>query len=157
MKHDWKKIKSEYVKGASRESICKDYKLNYGTLNKRIVRDKWNDERDKIMAKVSQKFEEKISESLADKQAKFVEKQFSFFNKVFDDEVTKYDSLKDSPDYKLVMNELKEIVKLARQAIGLTDAKTESTVTINKYKELSDEEIEKELIARGLPTNVFND
>ena len=160
MKTDWEKIKGEYLNGLSREEICDKYKIKYSTLNKRITRDKWNEKRDKIVLKVSQKLEEKISDSISDLQAKFVKKQFEFFDEYFDDEIKKYKSLKHSPDYKLTMNDLKEAVRMARQAISLFDNKTETSANlniVNKYKELSIEELDAELIKRGLPTKIFDE
>ena len=159
MKTDWEKIKGEYLKGLSREEICDKYKIKYSTLNKRITRDKWNDKRDKIALKVSQKLEEKISDSISDIQAKFVKKQFEFFNEVFDDEIQKYKALKSSSDYSLPTNDLKEAVRMARQAINLFDSKNETTGNlniVNKYKELTAAELEAELLKRGLPTKIFD-
>lgn len=160
MRTDWDKIKSEYLKGVSRKNICEKYKVEYQALNTRIKTGKWKKLRDQIEQKIDQKFEEKISDSISDIQAKFVKKQFEFFNEVFDDEIQKYKALKSSSDYSLPTNDLKEAVRMARQAISLFDNKTETSANlniVNKYKELSIEELDAELIKRGLPTKIFDE
>lgn len=160
MKHDWEKIKTEYLKGISRRDICEKYKVEYQALSTRIKNGKWKKLKDQIEQKIDQKLEEKISDSISDIQAKFVKKQFEFFNEVFEDEIQKYKALKSSPDYSIPTNDLKEAVRLARQAINLFDSKTETSTNlniVNKYKELSIEEIEAELTKRGLPTKIFDE
>ena len=159
MRPDWDKIKSEYLKGVSRKNICEKYKVEYQALNTRIKTGKWKKLKDQIEQKIDQKFEEKISDSISDIQAKFVKKQFEFFNEVFDDEIKKYKALKSSSDYSLPTNDLKEAVRMARQAINLFDSKNETTGNlniVNKYKELTAAELEVELLKRGLPTRIFD-
>lgn len=159
MKHDWKKIKTEYLKGNSNKDICKKHSIKENTLNSKIQRENWRELRTEIEQKTHSKTTDKISESLSDIQSKWVKKQFEFFEEYFDDEVSKYKSLKHSPDYKPAMADLKEAVRMARQAINLFDSKTESTgnmTVVNKYKELTKEEIQEELVRRGLSTDFYD-
>jgi uncharacterized protein YjcR len=160
MKHDWKKIKTEYLKGISNKEICKKYLVKENTLNSKIQRENWKDLRTEIEQKTHSKTTEKLSDSLSELQAKFVKKQYEFFNEMFDDEINRYKALKSSPDYKVVMTDLKEVVRLSRQAINLFDTKTETNANVNivnKYKDLSNEELESELNKRGLPVKVFDE
>ena len=159
MKTDWEKIKSEYLKGMSRKDICKKFTIKYGTLDNQIKRGNWKQIERNIELKTTEKLEEKISDSISELQAKFVKKQFEFFNEVFDDEIQKYKALKSSSDYSLPTNDLKEAVRMARQAINLFDSKNETTGNlniVNKYKELTAAELEAELLKRGLPTKIFD-
>ena len=83
MKTDWEKIKGEYLKGMSRKDICKKFNIKYGTLDNQIKRGNWKQIERNIELKTTEKLEEKISDSISDIQAKFVKKQFEFFNEVF--------------------------------------------------------------------------
>lgn len=160
MKTDWDKIKTDYLKGMSRKDICKKYDVKYGSLDNRIKRENWKQIERNVERKTTEKLEEKLSDSLSELQAKFVKKQYEFFNEMFDDEINKYKALKSSPDYKVVMTDLKEVVRLSRQAINLFDTKTETNANVNivnKYKDLSNEELESELNKRGLPVKVFDE
>ena len=159
-KPDWKKIKLEYIKGKSREEICKEYELKYPTLHSRIVRENWNAELHKIETKVQQKLEEKVSDSLSDKQAKFLERQYKLSEKILNRLEVEFDNSDKLMDLSTAVNTLREGIKLGRSSLNLFDTKTETNTNVNivnKYKELSDSEIEAELIKRGLPTSIFDE
>lgn len=150
-KPDWKKIELDFISGMSRKEICDKYKIKYNTLDSKIKRGNWTQSERNIERKTDEKLEEKLSETIAERQASFIEKQYRFFSEILDDEIERYKSRSSNPEYKLSMSDLKEVVRLARQAINLFDSKTESNVTItDKVKELDKSELKKELIERGL-------
>lgn len=63
---DWKKIKAEYVRGASYRKLAKKYGVSFSSIQKRGAREKWTDLRNQS----GRKTDEKIIESTSDQDAK---------------------------------------------------------------------------------------
>lgn len=151
-KPDWNKIKTEFLKGKSREDICKEFGVNYHTLNTRAIRGKWNQKLKDVESKTNQKVIEKISESLAEKQARAILQQEEHSDFILEETMKLY---KNNPDYlghvKLLADTIEKAYKLKRQAIGLKDETDLNLVLKRKEKTYSDEELAEELKRRNLP------
>ena len=152
MKHDWNKIKIEFLKGKSREEICKEFGVNYNTLDTRIKRGEWTKAERTIERKTNEKVIEKISESLAEKQARAILQQEEHSDFILEETIKLY---KNNPDYlghiKLLADTIEKAYKLKRQAIGLKDETDLNLVLKRKEKTYSDEELAEELKRRNLP------
>ena len=72
MANDWKKIKAEYIRdeSASYRSLSEKYGVSFSSIQKKAASEKWTDLRKKSCSKAA----EKIVESVAEKQAKRVDK-----------------------------------------------------------------------------------
>ena len=121
-KPDWNKIKLEYLKGMSREEICKKFKVKYDTLDTQIKRGKWVELDRKIDRKTTDKLEENISDILAERQTKVIERQFRVSEKIMDFLETELDSpSKDLQKIYSIVTTLKDTIKINRQSVNLND------------------------------------
>ncbi len=66
---DWRKIKAEYIKGASYRKLADKYKVSFSQIQKVGAREKWTDLRDQSRRKQ----DEKIVESIATQGARRVD------------------------------------------------------------------------------------
>lgn len=67
---DWKKIKAEFIRGASYRILAEKYGVSFSSIQKRGAKEKWTD----LRKKSSRKSDEKIVESVASQEAKRVDK-----------------------------------------------------------------------------------
>jgi hypothetical protein len=132
-KTDWNKVKTDYLKGLSREEICKKYGLNYKTLDTRINSHKWIDEARKIKGKSKEKLQEKLSETLADRQAQAIQMQESDFLKLVGRCKVVIDTA-EIDDLSSIANVLDKSYKNIRQALNIRDTATDLNVTVHKKK-----------------------
>ena len=66
---DWKKIKAEYIRGASYRILAEKYGVSFSSIQKRGAKEKWTDLRKKSI----RKRDEKIVESVASQEARRVD------------------------------------------------------------------------------------
>ena len=66
---DWRKIKAEYIKGASYRKLADKYKVSFSQIQKVGAREKWTDLRNQSRRKQ----DEKIVESIATQGARMVD------------------------------------------------------------------------------------
>lgn len=68
-KHDWKKIKNEYITtNISQRKLAEKYNISASTLTKRANREQWHKTSNNISNKVATKTEEKLIEKFSDKE-----------------------------------------------------------------------------------------
>lgn len=67
---DWKKIKAEYIRGVSYRRLTEKYGVSFSSIQKRGAKEKWTD----LRKKSSRKTDEKLIESVANQEAKRVDK-----------------------------------------------------------------------------------
>ena len=155
---DWKKIRAEYLSGKSREEICRDHNVKYKTLDNRIVTGKWKGKQREIEKKTDIKTVEKVSESLAEKQARTILQQEQHSDFVIEEIIKAY---KENPDQqgfvKLLADTLEKAYKLKRQAVGLKEETDMNLILKSKEKVFTDEELEQELKKRKLPVLSIDD
>ena len=66
---DWKKIKAEYIRGASYRILAEKYGVSFSSIQKRGAKEKWTD----LRKMSSRKSDEKIVESVASQEARRVD------------------------------------------------------------------------------------
>lgn len=73
---NWKKIRSEYVKGGiSQQKLADKYGVSYATLRRRAEREKWRELKTKREQKVAEKLPEKLADIQAETAAKLMKMQ----------------------------------------------------------------------------------
>lgn len=65
---DWRKIKAEFIRGASYRKLADKYGVSFSSIQKRGAKEKWTD----LRKKSSRKRDEKIVESVASQDARQV-------------------------------------------------------------------------------------
>lgn len=139
---DWKKIKTDYLKGISRKEICKKYGVKYETLSTRIRQGSWAKQKIVIKQKVNKKTTEKLIESLSDRQARMILKQETDSMVFWQKSLDFLQLSADPSEGKTSVEMFREAVKLARQALQISDK-----ITI---------ESENKSDTRMISLNVFN-
>ena len=129
MKPDWNKIELDYYSGMKPDDIIKKYNIKRGTFDARVNKGDWKSKKQVFISKTQVKLEEKVSGTLSDRQAKFLERQYKLSEKILNRLEVEFDNSEKLMDLSTAVNSLREGIKIGRQSINLFDSKAEVNIT----------------------------
>lgn len=120
-KHNWDKIKIDYLSGKSPKELCKKYKINNKTLDTHINKGKWKNEKDEIKGKSRGILGEKIALSLAEEQEEYIIEQKKNAKSVLVKFNLLLNTIDNAGDLKSLTDALDKANRIIRQALNMPD------------------------------------
>lgn len=149
-KHDWEKIKTEYVESATAvtlEVLSAKYGCSLSSMRKRSAAENWQQKRNLYIQKVELKRQDKKSTILATEQATWDNDCFEAATAALSQIMAHLNRELEISDIDPLTRSLERVQKIGKSSLGDSDAETKVTVdvkTIADYSSMSAEELAQE-------------